>query len=139
VWVPGLAGLRGTGLRSEYCAGLCRPWGLGQQSSDIAGLGGTGELLQCYACLGVVALRTEMCVFVSHAGQALGAWPGRAEILQGCAGLRGVAGKAEILQGWGLWPRETELLQVCAGLAGMACRDPAGLCQPVRGLAWWIS
>jgi hypothetical protein len=26
VWVPGLAGLRGTGLQSEYCAGLCRLW-----------------------------------------------------------------------------------------------------------------
>jgi hypothetical protein len=29
VWVPGMAGVRGTGLLSEYCAGLCRPLGHG--------------------------------------------------------------------------------------------------------------
>jgi hypothetical protein len=83
---------------------------------------------------------------------ALGAWPSKAEILQGCAVLGGVASKAEIVQGlghnpvkWsscrampdlGLWPRGMEIVRVCissaAGLVGMArqSRDLAGLCRP---------
>jgi hypothetical protein len=35
VWFPSFAGLRGTGLRSEYCAGLCRPWGHGPAEMEI--------------------------------------------------------------------------------------------------------
>jgi hypothetical protein len=99
LWIPGLTGLGGTvqqngdhgcggsclgrpwgtGLWSEYFAGLCRPWGHGP-----------------------VELR--LCGFVSPAQQALGACTGKAEILQGCAGLGGMAGKAEIVQGWGAHP-----------------------------------
>jgi hypothetical protein len=46
------------------------------------------------------------------------AWPSKAELLQGCAGLGNLASKAEIVQGWGVWPSQGELLQGCAGLWG---------------------
>jgi hypothetical protein len=41
LWVPGLASLRDTGLWSEYCVGLCRPWGCGPAEivQGCAGLG----------------------------------------------------------------------------------------------------
>jgi hypothetical protein len=38
VWAPGLAGLRGTGLQSEYCAGLCRPWWRGPAERRSCGV-----------------------------------------------------------------------------------------------------
>jgi hypothetical protein len=40
--VPGLAGLKGPGLQSEYCAGLCRSWvhGPAEIMQGCAGLGG---------------------------------------------------------------------------------------------------
>jgi hypothetical protein len=52
----------------------------------------------------------------SLAWQALGVQPCRVNIVQCCANFGGMAGKAEIMQGWGAWPSETELLQGCAGL-----------------------
>jgi hypothetical protein len=65
VWVPGLAGLRGAGLQNGYFASLCRT-------------GGHGPVEQ------------RSCVCVPQAWQALGMWPGRAEIVQACAGLGGM-------------------------------------------------
>jgi hypothetical protein len=50
VWIPGLAGLRGAGLQSGYCVGLCRP-----------GWGGYGSA------------ERRLCVCGSQAWQALGA------------------------------------------------------------------
>jgi hypothetical protein len=43
--------------------------------------------------------------------------------LAGLSGLRGLADKAEIMQGWGAQPSETELLQAGAGLGVMAQRN----------------
>jgi hypothetical protein len=43
-----------------------------------------------------------------------------------------MAGKAEIVQGWGVQPSETELLQGCAGLVSLA--DKAEIMQGWR--AW---
>jgi hypothetical protein len=62
--------------------------------------------------------RDSVCVCVSPAWQALGAQACRVNIVQCYAGFGGVAGKAEIVQGWGVWPSERELLQGCAGLGG---------------------
>jgi hypothetical protein len=58
VWVPSLAGLRGTGLQSEYCTGLYRPWwhGLAEIVQGCAGLGGAwpgGD----YKCLWIPGLK----------------------------------------------------------------------------------
>jgi hypothetical protein len=47
---PGLGRIRGTCLRSEYCAGVYRPWGHGPAER-------------------------RSCMFVSPAQPALGAWP----------------------------------------------------------------
>jgi hypothetical protein len=62
-----------------------------------------------------------MCVWFGAGGyslawQALGAQPCRVNIVQCCAGFGGMAGKAEIVQGWGARSSELELLQDCAGL-----------------------
>jgi hypothetical protein len=99
-------------------------------------------------------------MFVSLGQQALGAWSGRAEILQGCAVLGGVVSKAEMVQGRGLQPSEKGFLQGCAGLAVWPSRmeivyvcisSMAALgmwtsraeitqdCAGLGGMAWWIS
>jgi hypothetical protein len=67
-----------------------------------------------------------LCVCGSLASQALGAQSCGVNIVQGCAGLGGMAGKAEIVHGWGAWPSETEPLQGCAGLGGVW---PGGDCK----------
>jgi hypothetical protein len=160
VWIPGLAGLRGSGLQSGYCAGLYRPG-----EHDPA--------------------ERRSCVCGSPAWKALEAWPSRVGIVQACAGLRGMAlqsgyqcrpmhtwgawpGGAEIVlvwipglvglkgsglwsgycgrpvQAWGAQPSRTETLCVwiagLAGLGGMAwqSRDSAGLCKP-EGMSRWRS
>jgi hypothetical protein len=51
VWVPSLAGLRGTALQSEYCAVLCRLWGCGQHSRDCAWLGSGAQEDRAFAGL----------------------------------------------------------------------------------------
>jgi hypothetical protein len=74
-------------------------------------------------------------MFVSPVWQGLGVWPSRAEILQGCAGLGDMAGKAEIVQDWGVWPSEAQLLQGYAGLGSLAGKAEivqGGECSPVK-------
>jgi hypothetical protein len=44
--------------------------------------------------------------------------PSKTELLQGCGGLGSLAGKAEIVQGWGARPSKAEILQGCASLEG---------------------
>jgi hypothetical protein len=59
----------------------------------------------------------------SPAWQALGAQPCRVNIVPCHAGFGGVAGKAEIVQGWGAPPSKMELLQGCASLGSMAGKE----------------
>jgi hypothetical protein len=71
-------------------------------------------------------------------------------IVQGCAGLGGVASKAEIVQGWGAWPNKTEFLQdvqvlgggpaeIVQGHAGLRGAWPGGYCKClwILGLKGW--
>jgi hypothetical protein len=67
-------------------------------------------------------------VWGSPAWQALGAQPCRVNIVQCCAGFGDMAGKAEIVQGWGMLSSETELLQGCTGLG----RGGRGLAEIVN-------
>jgi hypothetical protein len=63
VWVPGLAGLSGTALLSEYCAVLCRLWGVTNKADIMQGWGAQPsemELLQGCAGLGNVARKAEI-------------------------------------------------------------------------------
>jgi hypothetical protein len=93
----GLTGLGGMAQQSGGCAGLCRP-------------GGRGPVEQ------------RLCVCGSPAWQALGLWPGRAGIVQACAGQRA-------------WPSgEHECLWISrlAGLKGLFGGDHVGL----RGGVW---
>jgi hypothetical protein len=103
VWVLSLAGLRGSGFWSEYCAGLCRTWGPGP-------------------------VEQRSCMFVSSTQQAFGVWTGRAEImqhwgawpsemelLQGCAGLEG------------MWPGGDHKCLWIPSLKGLSYGDPVGL------------
>jgi hypothetical protein len=62
-------------------------------------------------------------MFVSPVWQAWRVCTGRAEILQGCAGLGAVAGKTEIMQDWAAWPSEMELLQGLQALGACPGRD----------------
>jgi hypothetical protein len=98
---PSLAGLRGAGLGSGYCAGLCKPGECGpvEQRSYVYGL----QVLQ-----------------------ALRACPGRAEIMQACADLGGMA----------QWNRDCVWISCIAGFGDMSqqSRDCAGLCRP-EGMA----
>jgi hypothetical protein len=97
VWVPSLAALRGTGLQSEYFAGLCRPWWHGWQGRDHAGLGGTAQLNRAPA---------ELCSPWVH---------GLAEIVQGCAvlGEEG-CGLAEIVNVCDPWPYKLDPRRCCS-------------------------
>jgi hypothetical protein len=54
--------------------------------------------------------------------------PSKMELLQGCAGLGRLAGKAEILQGWGPQLSMMELLQGCTGLGGHGLVEIVGVC-----------
>jgi hypothetical protein len=66
MWIPCLAGLRGTGLWSGYCAHLCRPGGHSPAE-------------------------WRSCMCVPQAWQDLGALLSTVKIMQACAGLGGVA------------------------------------------------
>jgi hypothetical protein len=130
VWIACLAGLRGMGQQSGDCAGLCRPGGhsLAEWRScvcvciiSLAGLGGMAWQSGDHAGLcrpgghSPVEQGAYVCGLLNW--QALGSWPGRAEIIQACAGLRA-------------WPsRDHECLWIAglAGLKGSSGRDLVGL------------
>jgi hypothetical protein len=75
-------------------------------------------------------------MFVSSGMAGLGGWPGRAEILQGCSGLRGMAGKAEMCRAGGHSPAKWSSCRAVQVLDMRPGRDCAGLCRPggLRGL-----
>jgi hypothetical protein len=105
VCISSMEGLRGAGLQSGYCAGLCRPWGaqpsgmeimhvwisgmaghgnVAQESGDPAGLckpEGCGPmewiLVQACADMQGVAQQNRDCVWGSPVLQTVGTWPGR--------------------------------------------------------------
>jgi hypothetical protein len=115
---------------------------VGLWSVGLACLKGTGQLSRDPACLWIPGL-TDLggtieqngdCVCGSWAWQALGAQPCRVNIVQCCAGFRGVASKAEIVQGWRAQPSKSELLQCCAGLGSLA-----GKAEIVQGSGAWPS
>jgi hypothetical protein len=84
---------------------------------------------------GAWSSRMEILCVGSPAWQALGAQACRVNIVQGCAGLGGVAGKAEIMQGWGAWPSKMELLQGCAGLGGCGLVEIVNVCGSLALMA----
>jgi hypothetical protein len=111
VWVPCLAGLRGIALQSEYCAGLCRLWGMASKAEIVQFWGvqpSQRELLQSCAGLGRLAGKAEIV-------QGWGQWPSQTELLQGCAGL---------WWGWGTWPGGDGKCLWIPGLKGSSHGDP---------------
>jgi hypothetical protein len=100
LWIAGLVGFSGM-VPAEIMQDCVGMRGAGWLSGDCAGL-----------CRSEYAARWRLWVCGSPAQQALGAWPGRAEIMQ-----------ASLCRHVGLSPAET----MCVWIAG-----PAGL----RGMAW---
>jgi hypothetical protein len=85
-----------------------------------------------------------MCV--SQAWQALGAWPGRAEIMKACAGLGGMAqrnrahaGLCRPVQAWRAQPSRMEIMRVCiSGMAALAgWPSEMEIVQACAGLKVW--
>jgi hypothetical protein len=108
VWVLCLAGLRGTGLWSGYCIGLCRPWGHGPVEIIAADLGAWPA--EQRSCRAVQALRAWLA---KQRCAGLGAQPSEMELLQGCAGLegRGLAEMVNVCDSLALRAPPTEILQ----------------------------
>jgi hypothetical protein len=88
VWVPSLAGLRGTGLWSEYCAGLCRPVGHG------LAIWSSYRALQA---LRVWLAEQRSCRVVQTWGSH-----GLAEIVNVCGSLALMAHLTEVMWFWGV-------------------------------------
>jgi hypothetical protein len=125
--VPSLAGLRGTGLQSEYYAGLCRPWGHGpvEQRSCVF-------VSPCMAVLGGRGLAEQRSC---RAVQSLAAWPAKQRPFR--AGRHGPAkwSSCRAVPALGPWPSRTEIMSVCiSGVAGLG-----GVYRQSRGLAGWCS
>jgi hypothetical protein len=58
-------------------------------------------------------------------------------IVQGCAGLGGMASRVEIVQGWGVWPSKMELLKGCTGFGVMAQQNRDCACLYLQcGRPW---
>jgi hypothetical protein len=73
VWVSGLAGLRGPGLQSGYCAGLCQPWGYGPADQRSCWPGRHGLAIQS-SCRpgGPAPVKPRSCRPVQAWGRGLG-------------------------------------------------------------------
>jgi hypothetical protein len=97
VWVPGLAGLRGTGLWNEYCAGLCRPWGCGPVDGDCLGL-----YLQHSRPWGCVLAEQRSC----RAVQALEVWWAKQRSCRAGGAVQPDGAPAGLCWPWGLGPAQ---------------------------------
>jgi hypothetical protein len=105
VWVPGLAGLRGTGLQSEYCALLCRLSGHGWQNRNRAGLGNAAQwdgapARLCRPGVGEWTGRDRKCLWIpglrAHPTEILWVWGVGVWVSTALVGQRSRAGGSEI-------------------------------------------